>query len=98
MNDFPEWMRAALRVRFDQHSLQSLNDPRLKELRERTQASTERLLQQVGDSLKGDLLLWEEEIYSMFSQEVEGAYMQRVCDGAELLLSLMCRERGLENV
>jgi len=97
MNDFPEWIREALRVRFDQHSLQSLNDPHLKELREKVTASTKRVMNEVNDDLKGELLLWEDEIYSMFSKEVESKYMAGVCDGVKLLLSLMCRERCSDN-
>ncbi|WP_135554567.1 hypothetical protein [Paenibacillus cymbidii] len=93
MSDFPEWVREALRARFDRQSLLALDEVRLKMLREKVQARTERIMRQADDALKGDLLLWEEEMSTTSGQEAEEAYMKGVRDGAELVIALICRSR-----
>jgi len=93
MSDFPEWVREALRARFDRQSLLALDEVRLKMLREKVQARTERIMRQADDALKGDLLLWEEEMSTTSGQEAEEAYMKGVRDGAELVIALICQSR-----
>jgi len=92
MNHFPDWLKEALRERFDQQSFQLANDPHLKVLRKKVNMRSERIMLQADDSLKGEFLLWEEEVCYKFGQELEGAYMQGVYDGVELVFSLIYRK------
>lgn len=94
--DFPDWVREALRERFDRQSRFSLGEPRLKALREKLHARTARVMRQVDEAVKGDLLLWEEELGCVCGQEAEESYMRGVRDGAELVIALICRGKEPE--
>lgn len=97
MSDLPEWVRQTLQARFDQQSRLVLNDPYLKILHGRVHTIRERVMKHVDAEIKGDLLLWEEEMNHVCGQEAEEAYMQGIRDGAELAISLVCRSREPEN-
>jgi len=89
MTDFPDWFKTALQTRFDEQSFQSLQDPKIKSLREKVQTASKSLKQCLDETVKLCFLKWEEECNYLHGQELEWLYMQGVRDGAQLVLALM---------
>ena len=89
MADFPDWFKTALQTRFDEQSFQSLQDPKVKSLREKMQAASKSLKQCLDETVRPCFFKWEEECNYLHGQELEWMYMQGVRDGAQLVLALM---------
>ncbi|ALS25066.1 hypothetical protein [Paenibacillus naphthalenovorans] len=92
MKDFPDWLQEALRARFDEQALHSLQLPPIKNLREQAKVSSEQFRRKISEANRAEFLLWEEECNYLHAQELEWLYMQGVKDGAQILFSLLCSQ------